>query len=763
MSVKLSVDQAIMKARSHVKKKEIVEAQKLYQDVLLAFPNNTRAQQGLAALNNYAQDNAIQTPPAEALNQLVNLYDQGLLVAVIEEAQILIKHYPQAFIVWNILGAANIGLRQTEKALEAFKKVTELKPNYADGYINLGITLKDQGKLDDAIDSFNKALLIKPDYAEAYNNLGNVFKYQGKLDKARNAYNKALLLKPDYTEAHYNMGITLKEEGKLDEAIETFNKVLLLKSDYAEAHNNKGSVFIDQGKLDEAIKSFNNALSLKPNYAEAYNNIGVTLQNQGKLDEAIEAYNNALALKPDYTEAYNNIGLTFQSKGRFDEALDAYKKALSLRPNYAEVYNNIGNVYKNKGELNEAIEAFNRALTFKPDYAEAHNNKGATFIDQCKPDEAIEAFHKALSLKPDYADALSNMGSAFKDHGKLEASLEAYHKALSLKPDFPEAHHNMSYTLLNSGRVKEGLDSYEWRFETEVFKSHKRHFSKPFLNKKQRLYNKTILLWSEQGIGDTIRWSSCLSLLEAQAKHCILECQEKLVPLLKRSFPNVEIKPENKSFDMERDDFDFHLPMGSLYRQFNDKIDTNAKSASHLVPNAERVTFWKERLKGIGKGPYIGIAWKSSNTLPDKLPNNTQITEWLPILNIPDTTFVNLQYINFECDLNKIEDKFGVKVNNFNDLDHFNDIDDVAALCAALDMVISTQTSVPIISGGVGTPTKVLNYRQSSCNNILLSPSGPSVNVFERNLWEPWDNVFNLIAEDVFNLKNNTNKHYGNS
>ncbi len=758
MSVRFSVDQAIMKARSHINKKEIIEAQKVYKDILQAFPNNTRAQQGLAALSNYTQDNAIQTPPAEALNQLVNFYNQGLLVDVVEQAQSLIKQYPKAFVVWNILGAANIGLKQTEKALEAFKKVTELKPNYADGYINLGITLKDQGKLDYAVESFNKALLLKPDYAEAYNNLGNVFKYQGQINKAINAYNKALLLKPDYTEAHYNMGTTLKEEGKLDKAIETFNKVLLLKPDYAEAHNNIGSVFIDKGKFDEAIKSFNKALSLKPNYAEAYNNIGATLQHQDKLDEAIEAYNKALALKPDYAEAYNNIGLTFQTKGRFDKALNAYKKALSLKPNYADVYNNIGNVYKKKGELTKAIEAFNRALTFKPDYAEAHNNKGATFIDQGNPDEAIKAFHKAFSLKPDYADALSNMGSAFKDQGKLEASLEAYHKALSLKPDFPEAHHNMSFTLLNSGRIKEGLDAYEWRFETEVFVSHKRHFSKPFLNKKQSLHNKTILLWSEQGIGDTIRWSSCLSLLAAQAKHCILECQEKLVPLLKRSFPNVEIKPENRSFDMEREDFDVHLPMGSLYRHFNDKIDTNAKAASYLVPNAERVTFWKERLKDIGKGPYIGIAWKSSNTSPDKLPNNTKITEWFPVLSVPDTTFVNLQYMDFECDLNKIENKFGLKVHNFNDLDHFNNIDDVAALCAALDMVISSQTSVPIISGGVGTLTKVLNYRQSSCNNILLSPSGPSVNIFERNLWEPWDNVFNLIAEDVFKLKNNIKK-----
>ena len=91
--------------------------------------------------------------------------------------------------------------------------------------------------------------------------------------------------------------------------------------------------------------------------------------------------------------------------------------------------------------------------------------------------------------------------------------------------------------------------------------------------------------------------------------------------------------------------------------------------------------------------------------------------------------------------------------NEFTHVDHYNNIDDVAALCASLDCVISTNITVPIISGGVGTLTKVANYRQSSCNNILLNPINLSVNIYEKNMWEPWDNVFNLIAEDIFNLK----------
>ena len=162
----------------------------------------------------------------------------------------------------------------------------------------------------------------------------------------------------------------------------------------------------------------------------------------------------------------------------------------------------------------------------------------------------------------------------------------------------------------------------------------------------------------------------------------------------------------------------------------------------------------EKRLNFLGKGPYVGIGWKSTNTSPNKLPNNAPLCQWGPILKIPDITFINLQYMDFENDINIIEDKIGVKVHNFDDLDHYNNIDDVAALCASLDSVISTNMTVPIISGGVGTPTKVANYRQSSCNNILLSPINSSVDIFEKNIWEPWDDIFNLIAEDIFMLKN---------
>ena len=448
--------------------------------------------------------------------------------------------------------------------------------------------------------------------------------------------------------------------------------------------------------------------------------MGAALREQGKLEEAIEACNKVLALNPDYADGYNNLGVTLKEQGKLDEAIEAYNTALSLNPDYADGYNNLGNALTDQGRL----------------------------------EEAIESYKTALSLNPAHADAYYNMGHALKDQGKLEEAIESYNRALSIQPDHVEAHYNLSFAFLNCGRLKEGLDEYEWRWKTVMRIHKKRHFSQPLWEGKKGLKGKKILLWSEQGIGDTINWSSCLTHVASQAEHCILECQDKLVPLLAHSFPNIEVRPEDRRLDLERDDFDFHLPMGSLYRHFIPQVSLNPKAPAFIVPEPVRVSFWRERLKSLGNGPYVGISWKSSNMSSARLPNYAPLSEWSPVLKLPDVTFINLQYKEFIDDLTNIKNEHGVTVHNFHDLDHYDNLVDVAALLAALDIVISIKNTVPCIAAGVGTLTKLANWRQSDWSNTLLNPIGPSLDIFERDTWEPWSHIFHLIAADIVKLKN---------
>ena len=416
----IRLEQALRLAKKKSKKGEISESKKIYEDILSRFPKNRKAQHYLV--------NLFKKLKQSTVNHLINLYNQGQFLETIKYAQSILEKYPEEIKVWNILGAANKGLNRISDAMFAFKKVTQLNPNYAIGHNNLGIVLHKAGKLEKAVEAYNNAITIKPDYFEAYFNMGNALKDQDKLEESIQFYKKVTVLKPDYFEAYYNMGNILKKQDKLEEAIKVYEKVISLKPDYVDVYNNMGCVLYDQGKLKEAIDNFNKALSLKYDFPEAFNNMGIALKDQGKLKEAIEAYNKALSLKPDYAEAYNNLGGSLNDKGMLEEAIEAYIKAISITPYFAQAYNNMGVALKDQGKLEKSIDSFNKALSLKPDYAEAYNNMGVALQDQGKIKEAIDAYNKAIFTKPDYTATHRNL-SLIKQY---DAEDEHFHQVKEL-------------------------------------------------------------------------------------------------------------------------------------------------------------------------------------------------------------------------------------------------------------------------------------------------------------------------------------------
>lgn len=554
------------------------------------------------------------------------------------------------------------------------------------------------------------------------------------------------------------LGVSLYELGKIKGAIKSYKKVIKLNPSYVHAYINLALAFRTQGNLEKSIEFCEKAMFQKPDDAKAYNILGALLLEQGKFEKANLACKKAILLQPDYADAHNNLGAILIDQGEFDYAIESFEKAITINPIFVEAYDNLGLAFTAKAKFDDAIKSFKKAILLNPDYADAYNNMGVALANKGKFDESMKNYQKAILIKPKYAEPYINIGNLLKDQSNLNEAINAYKKAIFLDPNYPIAHKNLSFLLLSNGKLKEGFDEYEWRWKTKKGLSRYRYFPKPQWDGKTSLKDKTILLWCEQGIGDNINWSSCLSLVCARAKHVILESHEKLVSLLSRSFPNVEVKVEDRSLDADRDDFDLHLPMGSIYKYFIDEIIAKGKPDAYLIPCPIRVKYWKRRLNAIGKGPYIGVSWKSINTSYSRRQNYTSILEWSPIFNVPNVTFINLQYANHEDDIEKVQDELGITIHNFPDIDQFGNLDDVAALTAAVDIVVSTKITVPFISAGVGTPTKLINWRQSSWNNILLNPKGPILDIFERNTFESWGNVFKLVSKHL--IKNlNKNNH----
>lgn len=405
---KLSVNKALLKAKFLIQKGKINEAQKLYEIVLQAFPKNRQAQRELSALTKAKPKNTALDAPPDIINNLLNLYNQSQFSQAVQQANTLIKRYPNAFIIWNILGAANKDLGKLTEASEAFKNVTKLNPTYADGFNNFGITLQEQGKLDQAIEVFKKALSLKPEFAEAHYNMGNALKDQLKLDEAIKAYSKALSIKPDYAEVYNNLGNVRKDQGRLDEAVAAYNRALSIKFDYAEAYNNLGIAYKDQGKAGEATAAFNKALSIMPKYVEAHNNLGVNLQSQGRLIEAIEAYSRALAIQPDYMTAWSNGADALERSNKLEE-LDQWleKAAEAISPLPSELrFLQVKLLWRNKkfeevSNIISKINLENLTENRKPDFL---NLKGKYFEKLENFDDAFLCFAKSNFLARQSSD-----------------------------------------------------------------------------------------------------------------------------------------------------------------------------------------------------------------------------------------------------------------------------------------------------------------------------------------------------------------------
>lgn len=304
---KLSIEQALLKAKSLTKKGQIAEAKMLYNTILQGFPKNKRARQGLDALLKIATPDTDKNPPQEIINQLVALYNQGALVETVAKAKIFTEQYPAAFTIWNILGAAAAQSGQIDQAVFAFQQVISLKPDKVDGYYNMGNALNDQEKFEEAISMYKKALLIYPDYDKALNNMGNSLKALGKPAEALEAYKKATSANTNNAQAYNNIGIILKDQSKFNEALAAFNQALRIKPDYAEAYNNIGIVLQDTGGRTKAIETIKGSLDLNPDYLGTLNRKSNTQKDEDILEKAAEAFKKALVLKPEYATAHRNL------------------------------------------------------------------------------------------------------------------------------------------------------------------------------------------------------------------------------------------------------------------------------------------------------------------------------------------------------------------------------------------------------------------------------------------------------------------------
>ncbi|MEK9571121.1 MAG: tetratricopeptide repeat protein, partial [Paracoccaceae bacterium] len=324
---------------------------------------------------------------------------------------------------------------------------------------------------------------------------------------------------------------------------------------------------------------------------------------------------------------------------------------------------------------------------------------------QNKLEQAIEAYTKALAIKPYYAEAYCNMGLALADQGKLEEAIKAYNKSLSIEPNYADAHCNLGYALLAAKNFHQGFKHHEWRWKTKTRVDYFLKSAKPIWDGEN---NQRVLVWGEQGIGDEIMFSSVIFELYAASLQVLVKCDERLIPLFKRSFP-ADIAYFSKSKPVPEDKYDFHIPVGSLPLTFRKSQECFRKNASGFLkcdmPKAERI---KTLLKHKNGGKIIGISWKTKSVLKNASNRDVKLAELAKALDRSNTQLLCLQYGDVFDEIEAVRRDFGINVTQFGEIDNMSDIDGLASLIMACDQIVSTTNATVHLAGALGAKVTAL-------------------------------------------------------
>ncbi|MFZ0693638.1 MAG: tetratricopeptide repeat-containing glycosyltransferase family protein, partial [Alphaproteobacteria bacterium] len=463
-------------------------------------------------------------------------------------------------------------------------------------------------------------------------------------------------------------------------------------------------------------------------------------------EEALASYDRALAIRPDYADALYSRGITLCDLKRPEEALASYDRALAIRPDHAEALNNRGITLCDLKRPEEALASFDRALAIGPDHAEALNNRGNALLDLKRPGDALLSFDRALAIGPDYAEALNNRGIALRDLNRLDDALASHDRALAIKPDYVEAHFNEGLVRLLIGDFRRGWEKYEWRWEKEPGKGAKRNFPKPLWLNNGDIAGKTILLHSEQGLGDTIQFCRYAKIVSEKGGKVVLEVQPPLKALLAgtggvdRVIGKGEVLPE----------FDYHCPLLSLPLAFRTTLESIPADIPYLAPAAERVQYWARCLPQF-KPLRVGIVWSGSPTHKNDRNRSIPLGRLAPLFDMP-----NIQFVSIQKDVTAEDsDILGDNPYIHHAGQDLRDFADAAAVVSMLDLVISVDTSVAHLVGAMGKPVWILLPFVPDWRWLLGrddSPWYPTARLFRQPKIGDWDSVIERLRQELMLL-----------
>jgi predicted O-linked N-acetylglucosamine transferase (SPINDLY family) len=569
----------------------------------------------------------------------------------------------------------------------------------------------------------------------------------GRLDIAESLYANVLALPDAPVVTHFNLGLLLTVQGRMEEAGEAFRRALAIQPDYADALVSLGTVRLAQGQCRDAEDCYRRAIAIDAGNAMAHGNLGKALHDMGRTVEAFAAYRASLTLRPDNPDVLMNFGAALMDSLAWEDAVTVTRQAVTHKPGSAMAHANLATALLSLGRYDEALEAASRAMALPRLGAAIEGSLGGVMLELGALGDAITLSRNAVALDPSRPDAHFNLSHALKGMNDLPEAEAAARQAIALRPDCAVYHFHLAHILLLRGELEAGWEEYEWRWKLPEFAWADTIRGNPDRPQwaGEDIAGKTLLIYTEQGLGDIVQFARFLPLAAARAGRVIVAAR----PLMRRllaSIEGIDIVPLGAALPP----YDVHCPLMSLPRAFATRLDSIPAALPYLRAELAEVVRWQQ--KTASARLRVGLVWAGNPaTMRDRF-RSPGLASIESLFALPGVDFVVLQMGPGRAGLEAHE-----LPKNVRDLGpEIGDLTDTAAIMSGLDLVISSCTGPLHLAGALGVPVWAI---------LPFAPHFPWLLEREDTLWYPsmrlyrqekpgldWAPVVARIAGDLSDL-----------
>lgn len=600
------------------------------------------------------------------------------------------------------------------------------------------------GQMAQAESLCQQVLAAEPQNFHVWNLLGVVLFFLGRKELAVQHLEEAVRLKPDFADAYNNLGNVLKDLGRLDEAIGMYERCLHWVPDQTDALDNLGKVLRENKKSAAAVGVLRRLLRLRPESADAHYRLGLALKDLGEHAAAVDSLRQALRIQPNHTDALNHLGIALLALNRPAEAAAAFEQVVKLSPNFSPGYCNLGSAVWELKRLDEAIAYSKKALELDPKNGQALNNLGGLHIELGSNAEAVAVLRSLLEIDPKHETGRRNLAAALLSLGFIDEAITELDRTLIAEPQSAEGHKNRAIAYLTAGDYRRGWEEYEWRWGTKEFTA--RNYAQPAW-RGESLTGKTILVYAEQGLGDSLHFVRYLPVVRQRGAKVVFECKPPMRRFLEGLNGIDALIPAGESLPP----FDVHAALMSLPHWLDLPHPQDSPPPPYLFADPQFIEHWRAELGSL-PGFKVGINWQGRPTHKRDRFRSIPLSQFLPLAEIP-----GIQLISLQKGFGSEQLRESAAVEKVLELDSRLDetagaFMDTAAVLHSLDLVITSDTSLAHLAGAMNRPVWVALCAMPDWRWLLAgerTPWYPSMRLFRQRTLGNWNDVFGQMEAEL--------------